>query len=74
MAILLLLRSGLITELRPFTIKEQKSQDYLFQAEQSFAVVDALAWLKEVWRTATVEFCYKKEQSMNIIEFSLFKK
>ena len=50
------LKSGVTNDL-----KEQKSQNYLFQTGQNFAAHKTLVWSIYVWRTTTATIFFKKE-------------
>ena len=43
-----------------FSLKEQKSQCYLFQTVQNFAAHKTLAWSTYIWRTTTATIKRKK--------------
>ena len=54
------LKSGVTNELKRLSLKEYKSQGYLFKTGQNFVVGKTLVWSANVWRTATATFFLKK--------------
>ena len=46
---------------KSFSVKEQKSQSYLFQTEQNFTAHKTLVWSTYVWNTAIATIFFKKE-------------
>ena len=55
------LKSGVTNELekkKSFSLKEQKSQSYLFQIGQNCAAHKGLVWSTYVWRAATATILF----------------
>ena len=44
-----------------FSLKDNKSQGYLFKTGQNFVVGKTLVWSTYAWRTATAAFVSKKQ-------------